>query len=302
VKGIQTEGTNGAMSKKRLLDALCLVCGGAAAQVHHYGAVCCFSCRAFFRRGVGRTFVCIFGDGKCRVDAITRANCKGCRYSRCLAAGMKPYLVDATLRERQQKREPIRSYLVDPAIKQVSKTHNKHAQTPMRYVESTINDCVAAVAHIQLALGHCMELNKTPQGKKVFLELREEWRPTVISDQHTYQVFNPTNKLFEPVTIVRIAKEPVLEEVAVTESCINGEEAVNKDTYSKVTSENFAPSVLTQHQGLNGCLPQKANTINTGIHWMEASKKPVVVPVVQTPRRGASLHHITRNWNQDSFL
>ena len=87
----------------------------------HYGAVCCYSCRAFFRRGITRSYVCVRGDDLCQVgvsmlskqvqryciglnmqvNSITRTNCKRCRYARCLAVGMKPELVDATLKRKQ---------------------------------------------------------------------------------------------------------------------------------------------------------------------------------------------------------
>ena len=50
------------------LTASCLVCGSPAAAHQHYGAVCCYSCRAFFRRGVGRQYNCVKGGGGCEVN------------------------------------------------------------------------------------------------------------------------------------------------------------------------------------------------------------------------------------------
>jgi len=76
-----------------LLD-VCLVCGEPTVSHKHYGAVCCYSCRAFFRRSINQRFSCINGDNKCTIDKITRANCKSCRYNRCLEVGMKKNLVD----------------------------------------------------------------------------------------------------------------------------------------------------------------------------------------------------------------
>ena len=89
----------------------------SSAISQHYGAVCCYSCRAFFRRGITRSYVCVRGDDLCQVgvlvcyqgdsiglmqvNSITRTNCKRCRYARCLAVGMKPELVDATLKRKQ---------------------------------------------------------------------------------------------------------------------------------------------------------------------------------------------------------
>ena len=86
------------------LSAECLVCGGAAAAHQHYGAICCYSCRAFFRRGIMRNYSCVRGDDSCQVNSITRTNCKKCRYERCLEVGMRPELVDASLRRKQEEK------------------------------------------------------------------------------------------------------------------------------------------------------------------------------------------------------
>ena len=37
--------------KEEILSSACSVCGSPAAAHLHYGAVSCYSCRAFFRRG-----------------------------------------------------------------------------------------------------------------------------------------------------------------------------------------------------------------------------------------------------------
>lgn len=106
---------DGLASKNRAreasLTAVCLVCGGKAAAHQHYGAVCCYSCRAFFRRGITRSYACVRGDMSCQVNSITRTNCKRCRFERCLAVGMRPELVDASLRRKQEEKR--RSELVE---------------------------------------------------------------------------------------------------------------------------------------------------------------------------------------------
>jgi len=106
-------GKSGKVSKNReaSLTAQCLICTGAAAAHQHYGAVCCYSCRAFFRRGITRNYSCVRGDNMCQVNSITRTNCKRCRYARCLAVGMKPELVDATLKRKQEEKR--RQELID---------------------------------------------------------------------------------------------------------------------------------------------------------------------------------------------
>lgn len=98
-------------AREASLTAVCLVCGGKAAAHQHYGAVCCYSCRAFFRRGITRSYACVRGDMSCQVNSITRTNCKRCRFERCLAVGMRPELVDASLRRKQEEKR--RSDLVD---------------------------------------------------------------------------------------------------------------------------------------------------------------------------------------------
>ena len=83
------------------LSNSCLVCGHPASPHHHYGAICCYSCRwytvyrglrtiiliyllprAFFRRSIVQRYECVSGDKQCEVNKITRANCKSCRYDR----------------------------------------------------------------------------------------------------------------------------------------------------------------------------------------------------------------------------
>jgi len=97
-------GSSRGRSREANLIAQCLVCGGKAAAHQHYGAVCCYSCRAFFRRGISRAYSCVRGDMSCQVNSITRTNCKKCRFDRCLEVGMRPELVDATLRRKQEER------------------------------------------------------------------------------------------------------------------------------------------------------------------------------------------------------
>jgi hypothetical protein len=62
----------------------------------HYGALACFSCRAFFRRAHskarGPTYVCK-KDSDCDITAKNRKKCQKCRYDKCLASGMNPVLV-----------------------------------------------------------------------------------------------------------------------------------------------------------------------------------------------------------------
>ena len=83
------------------LTAVCQVCGSPAATHKHYGAICCYSCRIFFKRSKAHKFTCSGGqreEGGCLVDTRTRSKCKKCRYDRCLQAGMDPALADSFVR------------------------------------------------------------------------------------------------------------------------------------------------------------------------------------------------------------
>jgi len=84
--------------------ASCEVCSAPAVIYKQYGAICCFSCRAFFRRNFSRQFFCVIGEGTCKVDMITRNNCKKCRMERCIQSGMRPELVNSTVKRQVQKK------------------------------------------------------------------------------------------------------------------------------------------------------------------------------------------------------
>ena len=70
----------------------------------HYGALVCYSCRAFFRRAnqanmKSSGYVCKY-DNKCDITCSNRKKCQRCRYEQCLSVGMDPSLV---LSEEQKK-------------------------------------------------------------------------------------------------------------------------------------------------------------------------------------------------------
>ena len=80
-------------------ETVCPVCGETAPDDDkhhlHYGGICCYSCRAFFRRCHQGTktpkFECRNGNtGKrCPITMKTRRKCQKCRYDRCLEIGME---------------------------------------------------------------------------------------------------------------------------------------------------------------------------------------------------------------------
>jgi len=69
----------------------CHVCGDRAIAHMHYGGICCYSCKAFFRRAVqngkDKTYKCK-KDSDCEVSVNTRRGCQKCRFEKCLEIGM----------------------------------------------------------------------------------------------------------------------------------------------------------------------------------------------------------------------
>ena len=67
---------------QRRLTTVCTICNGPSASHLHYGAVACYSCRAFFRRGIGKPYCCVEGTGDCGIDWTNRRSCQWCRFDR----------------------------------------------------------------------------------------------------------------------------------------------------------------------------------------------------------------------------
>lgn len=87
----------------------CKVCKEPAAKHIHYGAMTCFSCRAFFRRSIQNktsgTYVCRRSQN-CDISLKTRKNCQFCRYQLCLRVGMKPsWVLSEEERSRRFKKQ-----------------------------------------------------------------------------------------------------------------------------------------------------------------------------------------------------
>jgi len=101
--------------KAKVYLNVCFVCRAPSKpgsyHLRNYGAVVCFSCRAFWRRcyqnaTVSPTFVCR-KERACTIRATTRKNCKKCRHDRCLKAGMNP----AAVLSDDQKKERFKKLL-----------------------------------------------------------------------------------------------------------------------------------------------------------------------------------------------
>merc|ERR1739838_780919 len=100
----------------RPLVTVCGVCGSPATDVHHYGATSCYSCRAFFRRsiGSGKDYrYCSRKTDACVVDAVSRTNCKKCRFQKCLQVGMKPEKVDRVRKKNKIIKTEIKEEIIE---------------------------------------------------------------------------------------------------------------------------------------------------------------------------------------------
>eukprot|EP00095_Tigriopus_kingsejongensis_P012478 maker-scaffold323_size206388-snap-gene-1.16 protein:Tk12478 transcript:maker-scaffold323_size206388-snap-gene-1.16-mRNA-1 annotation:"hypothetical protein DAPPUDRAFT_304351" len=93
--------------KRYIRIVSCSVCGDIANDHVHYGAIACYSCRAFFRRSVSNEahYECS-RNSKCPVTKETRKHCQSCRFSKCVDIGMKPSWV-MTEDERKDNRAKI---------------------------------------------------------------------------------------------------------------------------------------------------------------------------------------------------
>ena len=91
-----------------LLSKTCQICQANAPEkvkfYQHYGAVCCYSCKAFFRRYVrGENNLHMYqckGTENCPLTE-GRKTCKSCRYNKCLEVGMSP---ENVLNEEDRKK------------------------------------------------------------------------------------------------------------------------------------------------------------------------------------------------------
>ncbi len=101
----QEQPRNGGAKRAARRPISCEICGEDISeqnQTVHYGAVACFSCRAFFRRAktLKRPLHPCKAGEHCEISVDTRRFCGSCRYQACLRAGMKP---GAVLSEEQKK-------------------------------------------------------------------------------------------------------------------------------------------------------------------------------------------------------
>ncbi|GMS80958.1 hypothetical protein PENTCL1PPCAC_3133, partial [Pristionchus entomophagus] len=85
-----------AQNRKRMAEnesgeRLCLICRSKS-DCTHFGVDSCRACAAFFRRSVSlnKTYKCRAKTDLCDVSKDAKLMCRGCRYTRCIEAGMLP--------------------------------------------------------------------------------------------------------------------------------------------------------------------------------------------------------------------
>lgn len=105
----------------------CRVCYEPAARHIHYGAVTCFSCRAFFRRSIQNQSYEAYKCRKqeqCDINLKSRKSCQKCRFTKCLDIGMKSSWVlseeerHRRFRKHREKKEQQNEQLHAPDSRQ----------------------------------------------------------------------------------------------------------------------------------------------------------------------------------------
>ncbi|XP_074642537.1 nuclear receptor subfamily 2 group E member 1-like [Tubulanus polymorphus] len=94
-------------SSRILVDIPCKVCQDHSSG-KHYGIYACDGCAGFFKRSIrrNRQYVCKSrGQGTCLVDKTHRNQCRACRLTKCVEAGMNK---DAVQHERGPRNSTIR--------------------------------------------------------------------------------------------------------------------------------------------------------------------------------------------------
>ncbi|UJR36923.1 hypothetical protein I4U23_029635 [Adineta vaga] len=97
-------------SSRILTDVPCKVCHDNSSG-KHYGIFACDGCAGFFKRSIrrNRQYVCKnHGLGNCPVDKTHRNQCRSCRLTRCLEAGMNK---EAVQHERGPRNSTIRKQM-----------------------------------------------------------------------------------------------------------------------------------------------------------------------------------------------
>ncbi|UJR14307.1 hypothetical protein I4U23_001302 [Adineta vaga] len=111
------------MEELNQYSASCKVCGIVGAQIH-YGAMCCTSCKMFFRRNIRfdlTSHQCVFNE-ICDITINSRRACRYCRLQKCLDIGMQRELIRAShCRPHKNQMKSI------PLTKSIEHRSNNHS-------------------------------------------------------------------------------------------------------------------------------------------------------------------------------
>jgi len=223
----------------------CEICSAPAVACKQYGAVCCFSCRAFFRRSISRKYECVAGLNNCKVDIVTRTNCKKCRLDRCLQSGMRPELVDATVKSKQPEKSnrPITS----SGLKTTSKcdifggsTRNGQSLN----VSAASNNCVSVIQQTSYA-----QNGKTSQLRNISSNNGEQ-DEKCLTETVTENYEDKTND----VDIERIAEDCYEEEEKRGLKNITNSISLNSKTESNSKIGTLLPFKKRRTEHYNGVL------------------------------------------------
>ncbi len=164
--------------KSAKLTEQCRVCDAPADHHVHYGAICCPSCRAFFRRSVQSDvdFVCKSkAAGKCTLRRRSKLRaCQRCRFDRCLNVGMRSSYVltkdqrDKRLRQTRDKNE--KKQTDNAAMAQNGKSDSKELQ--LLAAPSSVPISEEEVGAIKaVALQHDINYKSVPFGEELIKEM-----------------------------------------------------------------------------------------------------------------------------------
>lgn len=106
-EGGRSSGGSKRKRPKFIRKVPCHVCGDVANDHIHYGAIACYSCRAFFRRGVSSSvqFFCSQSND-CKIDKTTRKHCQ----VNNLPIWLELFIQGKKKREEKQEKEKKSKY------------------------------------------------------------------------------------------------------------------------------------------------------------------------------------------------
>ncbi|XP_023344499.1 uncharacterized protein LOC111713793 [Eurytemora carolleeae] len=231
------EKTPASIARALTLTSCCLVCGGASAAHTHYGAVCCYSCRAFFRRGITRTYACVRGDYGCQVNSITRTNCKRCRYERCLAVGMKPSLVDASVKKKGDAGD-------DEVLTQYQVPLGSNGKIDSSLLLQALEGRKKVVLELRPGEQEGVQ-DELAEMEETGIHISSGAQPV---RQQTYYIFHPGSQTFEPVTIAEFSEAPIVEEVVESEEYQSRQEEITGELIQVEPDSSLDRSIAEQSQ------------------------------------------------------